>query len=902
MSAVHEIRRALGLFADPAGLLEIRAPKPINGAAVWVNRFPADQVDAAVAAVAAADDAAKYQAIYCTLNPVGTGARNAAKDQDVIRRTRLLVDCDPIRPEGFKSASATEFEHQSALERCAAIRDWLTEQGWPDPVVADSSNGGHLIYGIDLPNDAESTDLIHRCLKALKARFADDVVSVDTTVANASRITKIYGTVSRKGAESADRPHRRSQLLSVPDPLVAVSLDLLRQLAGLETPAQGAIRRSVQLVRNAVDGEKHGALNKAAYLLGGYVASGVVAEDVARAALRDAIRAKANVADIDAAYRTIDDGLTAGQGAPTTGNAKARPAGAESARPAGADSLPNWQRAANLNEAEAITDEDLFSDYGNVVKLLARLSGRLAYSPGMDWLLYNPATGIWEPEPEGERVKRLALETLRDAWSVVLYDATRQVDNLKKQIKDTDSDDPKSAMLSRKAKLASAHKEKVYAWIRQCETAYRLRSTLEIAEGYFWIAPDVWDANPHILICGNGALDLATGRLLPHSAEYRATKTTGTQFIPGATHPAWDAVVALLQSEGDRYEFVHQYSGSGLHGENPNELLIIFQGDAGTGKGTLLTGIHRALGAYAETVEVGTLLATDWRKQNKSAPREDLLKLRGARFVYPSIEPPKDSKLDDGSIKALTGNDIITARAPHAKQSISFSPVFKLALQTNFPLRTEFDDPGMKRRVIVIPFNRKPDKPDPSIKNALMSDPAARTAALAWLYEGYRVWRSNKFVLPVSALAVEATAGYWKDMDPYAQFAADVGLRFGKTERCTKPRLTGALKTWREETGRFDATIKGFPAWLKKQGCMDTQVTGGGRVWYGVSFSESSPQSPESPSVPVNKVVEFENSNPTDNFHEPAGYSCYSCYDASPGNGNPHPVASAFPGRDVEEF
>ena len=882
MSTATEIRRALGLFADPAGLLEIRAPKPINGAAVWVKHVAPDQVDAAADAVATADDDGKYRAIYCTLNPVKPITGKAANDRNVTHRKRLLVDCDPVKPDGFKNASATDDEHQSALERSAAIRDWLTDQGWPLPVVADSSNGGHLIYAIDLPNDKEADDLIHRCLKELKARFADDVVGVDTTVANASRITKIYGTVSRKGDHTLERPHRRSHLLDVPDQLETVPVDLLRELAGLETPAQGAIRRCVQLVRNAADGEKHGALNKAAYTLGGYVASGVVAEDAARAALRDAIRAKANVADIDAAYRTIDDGLTAGQGAPTTGK------GPEKVR---AESSSNWHRAADLNEAAALTDENLFSDYGNVVKLLARLSGRLAYSPGMDWLLYNPATGIWEPEPESERVKRLALETLRDAWSVVLYDATRQVDDLKKQIKDTDSDDPRSAMLARKAKLAGTNKEKVYAWIRQCETAYRLRSTLEIAEGYFWVAPDVWDANPHILICGNGALDLATGRLLPHSPEYRATKTTGTNFIHGATHPAWDAVVALLKSEGDRYEFIHQYSGSGLHGENPNELLVIFQGDAGTGKGTLLTGIHRALGAYTETVEIGTLLATDWRKQNKSAPREDLLKLRGARFVYPSIEPPKDSKLDDGSIKALTGNDIITARSPHAKQSISFSPVFKLTLQTNFPLRTEFDDPGMKRRVIVVPFNRKPDQPDPSIKNALMNDAQARAAALAWLYEGYRVWRSNGFALPTSALAAEATAGYWKDMDPYAQFAADVGLRFGKMERCAKPRITGALKAWREENGRFDATMKGFPAWLKSKGCMDTQITGGGRVWHGVSFSEPSPLSPESHPVTGNNSVDFEYSNPTDHFTRTASDSGYGGYGNAPSNG-----------ADVEEF
>lgn len=518
----------------------------------------------------------------------------------------------------------------------------------------------------------------------------------------------------------------------------------------------------------------------------------------------------------------------------------------------------------------AIPDDDLFSDYGNVVKLMNRLSGRLAYSPGLDWLLYCPDTGVWEPEPCAERVKNLVLETLREAWGEVLDKAAVKSESIRKQRKELDDDDPGTATLDKRMKYAAADRAKVANWVRQCETAYRIRSTLEIAEGYFWTRPEVWDANPHLLVCNNGVLDLATGTLLPHSPDYHATKTTGTDFIPGARHPAWDAVVALLQAEGDRYTFIHHYCGSGLHGENPNEQAVIFQGDGGTGKGTLLTAIHRALGAYAETVEVGTLLATDWRKQNKSAPREDLLKLRGARFVYPSLEPPKDSKIDDASFKALVGNDAIAARYPHARNSITFRPVFKLVIQTNFPLRTEFNDPGMKRRVIVVPFNQKPDRPDPAIKNALINDPTARAACLAWLYEGYRAWRANGFDLPVSTLAAEATAEYWREMNPFEQFAADVGLTFGKRAKCIKTRITGAFKSWREESGRTDAMPKEFPRWLKSMGC--SEVTENRiRMWWGVQFPQEEDRTRSTPSTQAeieNKVVDFHTSKSIDEFPE----------------------------------
>ena len=41
----------------------------------------------------------------------------------------------------------------------------------PHPVVADSGNGGHLLYLVSLPNDDASTKLVKTVLEALAARF-----------------------------------------------------------------------------------------------------------------------------------------------------------------------------------------------------------------------------------------------------------------------------------------------------------------------------------------------------------------------------------------------------------------------------------------------------------------------------------------------------------------------------------------------------------------------------------------------------------------------------------------------------------------------------------------------------------------------------------------------------------
>lgn len=151
-------------------------------------------------------------------------------DNDILRRRYLLIDADPVRPAGI---SSTDAEHEAALERINNVCGWLSLQGWPEAKKASSGNGGHALYDIDLPNDAESADLLSCCLNALADKFSDASTKIDTTPFNASRIWKAYGTVAGKGDSIPDRPHRRSKLISTPEQRNIVSIDLLKNLASM---------------------------------------------------------------------------------------------------------------------------------------------------------------------------------------------------------------------------------------------------------------------------------------------------------------------------------------------------------------------------------------------------------------------------------------------------------------------------------------------------------------------------------------------------------------------------------------------------------------------------------------------------------------------------------------------
>jgi hypothetical protein len=119
-----------------------------------------------------------------------------------------------------------------------AVRAWLVERGWPAPIAADSGNGYHLLYRIDLENSAQSTELAKSYLAALASKFDDDTIKIDTTVYNAARIVKAYGSLAAKGDSTEDRPHRIARLLTKPEKLEAVTVvpvELLKALAS-QTP------------------------------------------------------------------------------------------------------------------------------------------------------------------------------------------------------------------------------------------------------------------------------------------------------------------------------------------------------------------------------------------------------------------------------------------------------------------------------------------------------------------------------------------------------------------------------------------------------------------------------------------------------------------------------------------
>lgn len=197
----------------------------------------------------------KYD-IYFTLNPVKYSllarkknrieghAKHTTSDKDIEKINYILIDLDPVRPAGI---SSSEEEHSLALNKAEEIKDFLLDNDFPEPLVADSGNGYHLVYCTDLSNNTNEINRVKDFLNTLDFLFSDDKVQVDTTTFNPSRIIKLYGTIACKGDDTKERPHRLAQLIDVPEELLAVDIVQLDNVIKLMPNIESKTKREAKV-------------------------------------------------------------------------------------------------------------------------------------------------------------------------------------------------------------------------------------------------------------------------------------------------------------------------------------------------------------------------------------------------------------------------------------------------------------------------------------------------------------------------------------------------------------------------------------------------------------------------------------------------------------------------------
>jgi len=240
---------------NPVSPFEVRAVSA-NGA-VANKHFAAGCWDAAAEYVKRLDQSGAWAGIYSTINALKSADNGAACNADIERRRWLYLDfdADRIGKEGkiLSGVPATAGEVEAARGMFNAVLVALDLRGWQSPLTTFTGNGCAAYFPIDLPNDDEAAQLVRRILAGLARHFDMPGATLDLTVSDAARLTRIAGTMNRKAESIDERAHRRAALISRPADGI-VDADDLRRLADELSPPDPPTKNSGIACGNGTSG------------------------------------------------------------------------------------------------------------------------------------------------------------------------------------------------------------------------------------------------------------------------------------------------------------------------------------------------------------------------------------------------------------------------------------------------------------------------------------------------------------------------------------------------------------------------------------------------------------------------------------------------------------------------
>lgn len=451
------------------------------------------------------------------------------------------------------------------------------------------------------------------------------------------------------------------------------------------------------------------------------------------------------------------------------------------------------------------------TEFGNAERMLDKYGEGLMYVPELDgWYLW---TGVYWRRAAMVELEHLAKETIKalpDEAKLIESDADREA------FFKFCGMSQRAAMVANMVKLAQSDP----------------RVVVPVAE---------LDKNTHLLGVANGAIDLRTGALLEPSQQHRITTITDVEYDSASRAPLFEQTVGdTFFDEAAMVGFFQRLVGYTLLGQPNEDVLVIPYGGGSNGKSTVLGAIRETLGAHAKMASSETFLSSGAQGANAGQAREDVLRLRGARFVYVS-EPDEGSELREGLIKSMTGGEAMPARGLYSKATIEVVPTWVAFMPTNHRPIVKGDDHAIWRRLLPVPFTRNFDTDLAVAKDPDRAEKLAEEAPgiLAWCVRGALAYQKQGMAPPGDVRA--AREDYKSDMDLLAEWL-DECCEIGPSLVASNAQLWASWEGFAKARGelRFIASAKSLGRRLQSKGMVPTRGEAGlrGRGLVGIRVKE----------------------------------------------------------------
>ena len=265
-------------------------------------------------------------------------------------------------------------------------------------------------------------------------------------------------------------------------------------------------------------------------------------------------------------------------------------------------------------------------------------------------------------------------------------------------------------------------------------TSGLLSSVHELSRVELAVPDEQWDSDQDILVCGNGALHIPTGELLPHSPAHYATGAVPYDYDPDATAPTWERVLEDVLGK-ELASFFQEFAGYSATSDTSLETALWLCGQPGGGRSTLLAGLETMLGPRAGVLGLGEI------ERNRFA----LAQIPG-KFLLTATEQPAGYMRVSHTLNALISGEPLQVERKF-RDPFTLVPRCKIAWAMNELPRLKSTSDGLLRRVKVIELDPIPEEErDPEIKKKVKEE---GPGILTWALEGQRrVKKRGGFLIP----------------------------------------------------------------------------------------------------------------------------------------------------------
>lgn len=419
-------------------------------------------------------------------------------------------------------------------------------------------------------------------------------------------------------------------------------------------------------------------------------------------------------------------------------------------------------------------------DMGNAERFVANFGDTIRYNyTDKKWLYYSGKKWVTDFNGTSMRCADASVHTMKDELKHYLETDGEESDIYK--------------AFQKHIKTSRSHKSK--------------ENFMKEVQHHVPVMPSQLDKYKMVLNTPGGVVNLTTGEIKPHKPEFYLTKITKCEQADDVNAPLWaEFLRTIFKNDLDLIRYIQKAIGYTLTGSTVEECVFFLYGTGRNGKSTFLEIIREIFGDYAANIQPETIMV---KPNASSAINSDIARLKGARLVT-SVEPNEGVRLNEGLLKQLTGQDIITARKLYGEE-FEFKPEFKLWMATNHKPIIRGTDTGIWRRIHLIPFTATipPEKVDKDLRHKLQGE---LPQIFRWALDGCMLWQREGLEMPRAVL--DSVKEYRREMDVISAFIDDKCELTGATQSSV---LYAAYSSWAEGNNEYKMSMTKFSLELQKR-------------------------------------------------------------------------------------